>query len=234
MTIAMLLLLSFVTTGGAQAVPMDKWSPYESLNQKAALARDEPSTRALFAEIQLRTLGGPLPQSMLRRLVRAQRDFHAGKRAPITEEALAEAINGLGRQLNPDVYSGTNALQIHLLRTHYLREIKALLASPDRPQADGATDNCMSPAGAVYIGFLLLRQKLANAAWFGDPDTQNKVWMESQASPSSSAETKYQYRVRLEAEPPEETKFRLMLMDLSREDSATTKAFQQFFDALAF
>jgi hypothetical protein len=108
----MLLLLGFAATGGAQGVPMDKPSLFDSLNQKAAQAHDEPSTRALFVEIQGSTLGGPLPKSMLERLVHAQRDFQGGKRAPVTEEALAEAINKLGRKLNPEIYSGTNATQI--------------------------------------------------------------------------------------------------------------------------
>jgi hypothetical protein len=171
---------------------------------------------------------------MLKRLAHAQRDFQAGKRAPVTEEALAEAVNGLGRKLNPDIYSGTNALQIHLLRVHCMRDVKTLLASPDHPQPESAADNRLSPAGAVYIGFLLLRQKLANPAWFGDPDAQNKIWMDSKTSHPPSPQTKYQYRVTVQAEPPEETKLRLMLADLAHENSATTKAFHQFLDALAF
>ena len=234
MIFTMLLLLGSVRAGGTQAVPMEKPSVFDSLNQKATQAHDEASTRALFVEIQGNTLGAPIPKSMLKRLVRAQRDFQDGKRAPITEETLAQAINGLGRKLNPEIYSGTNALQIHLLRVHCMRDTKVLLASPDGPQPDGATDNRLSPAGAVYIGFLLLRQKLGNPAWFGDPDAQNKIWMEFQASHSSTAQTKYQYRVSVQAEPPEETKLRLMLMDLTHEKSTTAKAFQQFLDALAF
>ena len=207
-------------------------NPYEPLNQKAANSRDAVSIRDLFIDIQLRTLGHPLPESLTKRLVNVQCRFQEGKQSPVTEAALAHAINRLGHRLNPVVFSGTNELQIHLLRLHMRGDLANLLTSPVSSMPRQET---LSPPGAVYMGFLLLRQKLANRAWFGNPDEQNKIWIAAEAKRPNAADTKYQHRVTVQDEPMEETNFRLMMkIGLEDEHSMTTKAFREFLDSLGF
>jgi len=206
--------------------------PYESLSHKAETAKDDDSIRDLFVEIQRRTLGCDLAKTFLERLVRVQRRFQQGKKFVITESALADAVNALGYNLNPGLYSGTNALQIHLLRVHQSRELGTLLAAPATPESQ---QEAFTPAGAVYIGFFLLRQKLANRAWFGDPDEQNKTWISAQTRHQGPATTKSQYRLTIQPEPVEETNFRIMLKnDLPHKGSGAAHAFGEFLQSLGF
>lgn len=206
--------------------------PYESLSRKAGMAKDDAGIRDLFVEIQRRTLGCDLPKPFLKRLARGESRFQRGKRSAITESELADAVNELGHELNPTVYSGTNALQIHLLRVNMSRQLDTLLAAP--ASSEGQPES-LAPAGAVYMGFLLLRQKLANRAWFGDPVEQNKAWINAESKRSDSPTMEYQYKVTVRAEPVEETNFRLMLKNgLAEKRSETTKAFAEFLKRLGF
>jgi hypothetical protein len=199
--------------------------------QLKAGAQADHEIRDLFALIQATTLGGPLPDALTRRLERAQQQFLRGDRPAFSELTLADAINRLGCRLNAAVYTGTNELQLHLLRKGLCRNVPVLLACPETGEPDA---DALSPAGAAYIGFLLLRQKLANPAWFGNPDEQNKAWIAFEANPKKG-EQKVQYRLSVQAEPVEATEFRALLRTASsHRRSKPAKAFAKFLDELRF
>ena len=202
---------------------------YQSLDRQAGQAKDSASIRALFLQIHARTLAAPMPQSVLDRLTRAQEGFLGGTQRAVTEEAVAEAVNAMGRSLDPVTYTGTNALQVHLLRISFLPKLPLLMASASPRPANQIVSNDMSPAGAAYLGLILLRQKMTNPAWFGDPDSQNKVW--STWKPKTAAAGKPAIVVR--DERPEATNFRLMMTKgLANEGSTTTKAYHEFLNRL--
>jgi hypothetical protein len=219
--------LALTTLAKSQAVtPSKPISFNKSLDLQAGGASDSASIRSLFIEIHSRNLFGSIPQSVLDRMVRAQAGFKQGTQAPVTEAAVADAVNTMGRELDPVTFTGTNALQVRLVRINRLMSLPTLLATGSPRPPDKIVANDMSPAGAVYLGLHLLHQKLANPAWFGDPDTQNKQWLKAKAKPVSPAATANV------TEPPEMTNFRLALQGLANEGSTATKAYHHFLDAL--
>jgi hypothetical protein len=181
--------------------------------------------------IQATTIGSSLPDSFTKRFVRAQQQFLRGERAAVTSQALADAVNQLGRRLNAAVYTGTNELQLNLLRKSECPKLRVLLACP----AEGEPDpHALPPAGAVYLGFFLLRQKLTNPAWFGNPDEQNKAWNAFEAN-RPKGEQKYGYRVSVEPEPAEATEFRFLMRTAStHRHSKPAIAFEKFLDDLGY
>jgi hypothetical protein len=102
--------------------------------------------------------------------------------------------------------------------------LPTLLATGSPRPPDKMAANDMSPAGAVYLGLLLLRQKMTNPAWFGDPDAQNKQWTEADSKRQPASKV-----VNMMDEPQQQTDFRIMLQKgLSNERSPATKAYQAF------
>jgi hypothetical protein len=150
-------------------------NPYESLDLKAEAAPTENSVRALFEEIHSRTLFGTLPSSLMTRLIRAQLSYVQDGKPTVTEATVANAVNFLGPLLDNTVYSGTNARQIRLVRESFFIEIRHLLQAPNRSITDVLGDDRLSPAGGVFVAFIVLRNKLTNPAWFLDPDEQIKL-----------------------------------------------------------
>jgi len=203
---------------------------YKSLDHQSVDAKDNATIRALALEIHNRTLFGPMPQSVLERLVRAQQGFLAGHHPSVTEAAVADAVNAMGNELDPVIFTGTNALQVRLLRIGMLPSLPSLMASPSPRPSDKIVASDLSPIGGAYLGLLLLRQKLSNPAWFGDPETQNKRWAAAKPAQSGAAVNK---QIRAEDEPPEQTNLRLMLhQGFTNESSTTTKAYHHFLDSL--
>ncbi len=203
-------------------------SAYKSLDVKSEAATSRENIRALFLEIHGRTMFGPMPKTVLDRLVKTQEAFLAGTQSPVTEQAVADAVNAMGRALDPETYTGTNALQVRLLRISFLPSLPNLLSSGSSRPASKIVSNDLSPAGATYLGLLLVRQKLANSAWFGDPDIQNKKWV----SPTTRAAGRKPAAF-MRDEPAEQTKFRLSLQQgFSNEGSPETRAFHAFLDHL--
>jgi len=201
---------------------------FKSLDQQTANAKDAASIRALFLEIHNRTVFGPLPESILQKAARAQENFLKGTQPPITEEAIANAVNTMGKTLIGNDFTGTNTMQVHLLRIRRLAVLPTLLATGSPRPADKIVANDMSPAGAVYLGLLLLRQKVANPAWFGDPDAQNKQLLSAQFKAVPRGKV-----IRVKDEPDEQATFRMMLQrGLADEGSSTTKAYHSFMDNL--
>jgi hypothetical protein len=120
-------------------------------------------------------------------MVRAELSFQAGTHPAITEEALADAVNALGTKLGARRYTGTNAMQIRLLRVNFMAELQHLVRSY-APRADKSlVGPDMSPTGALWVGFTLLRQKLTNPAWYGNPDQQNRIALTASRRSSKSA-----------------------------------------------
>jgi len=226
--LALVLMPILTILAGAQAVTIQRsHSFYQSLDRQSAEAKDTATIRTLMLEIHNRNLFGPMPQSVLERMIRAQAGFTKGKHAPVTETAVANAVNSMGRALDPVTFTGTNALQVRLLRIGLLPSFPNLLATGSPRPPDKIVANDLSPAGAIYLGLLLLRQKLANPAWFGDPDTQNQLWL------SAKPKTPNAGSILRDEEPPEQTNFRLALQKgFINEGSSTTKAYHHFLDAL--
>lgn len=199
---------------------------HKSLDLQAK-ANTPASISSLLADIHGRTLSGPLPQSVLDRMVHAQAGFMNRTQAPVTEAEVANAVNVMGKALDPVTFTGTNALQVRLLRISMLPSLPTLLAGGSPRPRDQIVAYDLSPAGAVYLGLLLIHQKLANPVWFGDPDVQNKRWV------SAARAAAHAPRAYLREEPPEQTNFRMMMKKgLASEGSTTTKAYHQFLNAL--
>ncbi|HME06996.1 MAG TPA: hypothetical protein VKG25_08095, partial [Bryobacteraceae bacterium] len=136
-------------------------NPYSELDKEAQNAVDTSSATLLFEDIYSRTLGGALPPSLMQRMVGAHLAFLQQKHAPVQLADVASAVNRIGTgvdvALGTQRFTGTNATQVRLLRASFYGELTHLLAFPtglsNRPeQAE------LSPAGAVYMTFLLLRQ----------------------------------------------------------------------------
>jgi len=208
--------------------PINPRSFHKSLDLQAK-ANTPASIRSLLVEIHSRTLSGPVPQSVLDRMARAQAGFMNRTQAPVTEADVANAVNVMGKALDPVTFTGTNALQVRLLRISMLPSLPTLMAGGSPRPRDQIVAYDLSPAGAIYLGLLLIHQKLANPAWFGDPDVQNKQWV----SAARSSAAAHGPRAYLREEPPEQTNFRMMFQKgLASEGSSTTKAYHQFLDAL--
>ncbi len=175
--IGRLLALATVTAACCNyAAAQSMRNPYESLDVKAQQATSESSCRALFQEIHGRTLFGTLPNSVMARLIRAQLGFVQSGHPTTTESAVADAVNFFGPLLDSAVYTGTNATQIRLLRLSFFFEVRHLLQAANRSAMEPLGDSILSPAGGMFLASLLLRNKLTNPAWYGDPDAQNKVF----------------------------------------------------------
>jgi hypothetical protein len=222
----------FLTLPAVAQIPTTNTSSsfYGPLDNKARYAKDNATIRELFQEIHDLTLFGPLPPSIHERLVRSQRSFLEGKQAPVTEGAVADAVNFLGRELDAATFTRTNAEQVRLLRIGMFLKLHSLLVSPTPPPPSNIVGNDLSPAGGVFLACLLLRQKLGNPAWFGDANAQNKQWLttvpKQSDTPASSTLT-------MREEAPELHNLRLTLTTgLADERSKTTQAFHHFFDTL--
>lgn len=168
-------------------------NPCQSLDDRARAARDHGAVRALTQEIIGRVLFAPLPTPLVERIIRAELTFKEGQSVAVTEGALAGAVNQLGRALGGALYTGTNALQIRLLRVAMFPDLPHLLNSPTPPPSTSLVGPDLSPAGATYLGFLLLRQKLTNPAWFGSPDEQNEAWVDHRARQTRVARSRQRF-----------------------------------------
>lgn len=213
----------------AQSLPVN---PYQHLDDAARVAHDAPTVGLLIDDIYGTALFGRLSPRLTERIVRAELSFQGGAHPAITEKALADAVNALGTQLGTGRYTGTNALQIRLLRVDFMAELPHLIRSY-APRADKSlVGSDMSPCGAVWVGFLILRQKLTNPAWYGDPDQQNKTWLAASRPTQSSTSS---YRSSTGPEPPEVTALANALTNgLAMEGSPVTSAFHNFLDIAGF
>jgi hypothetical protein len=172
---ACLLGLGVYGSAGAQSKALKGWDSYKLVDEKAIAAKDEVSVRALSEAV----VGGAAlmrtSSSFRERIARAQLAFQRGQHESITESALADAINYLGKALGGAIFTGTNRLQVHIFRVALFASLPNLLASrTPAPEGMICCGPDLSPAGAAYLGLLLLSQKLVNPAWFGNPDEQNR------------------------------------------------------------
>src|SRR5437870_2239218 len=102
MILRVFLCLNMTLPAQPQIMNVQRPDPFfDSLNRQAN-AKDDTGIAALFRDIHARTITGPLPQSVLARLVRAQKAFLEGK-APVTEAAVADGVNAMGRELNSTI-----------------------------------------------------------------------------------------------------------------------------------
>lgn len=223
-------LLVMAPLARPQTVTLSHSDPFHQSLDLQAKANTDASIGQLFTEIHRRNLPGQAPATILDRMVRAQAGFINGTQAPVTEAEVANAVNVMGRVLDPETFTGTNERQVRLLRVAMLRFLPTLLAGGSPRPQNKMVANDFSPAGAVFVGLLLLHQKLANPAWFGDPDVQNKLW----ASARRTQQAPQGPQSHLRTESAVETNFRLMFQTgLGNENSSVTKAYHQFLDALS-
>src|SRR5258708_7514540 len=118
-----ILLGTVGITTRAQSLPMN---PYQSFDDAARVAHDAQSVNRLVGLIYGSALFGRLSPQLTDRIVRAELSFQRAVHPAITENALADAVNALGTQLGPGRYTGTNALQIRLLRVDLMAELPHL------------------------------------------------------------------------------------------------------------
>jgi hypothetical protein len=71
-------------------------TPYETLDELASHANDETSTTRLFNQLLSMVSYGNIPQSLKDCLNRAEISFISGRHTPITEAAVANAVNYVG------------------------------------------------------------------------------------------------------------------------------------------
>ena len=91
----------------------------------------------------------------------------------------------------------------------------------------------MKQNGGSHIALLVLRQKLTNPNWYGDPDTQNQKVLSH--IPDPKTQTRYTDRLSVEAEPQlSVTVRRKLARDFQNENSATVVAFHRFLDLAGF
>jgi hypothetical protein len=167
---------------------------------------------------------------MLDRLVRAQLKFINGAEVKVTEASISSAVNMLGSALDKKSYSFTNERQVRLLRVSLFPELKYLLQSPTAPPPNQLVSSDLSPAGGMFLACLLLRQKLTNPAWFGDPDEQNQRWM-SPSKPDRNAPTGHSLHIRPLSQH-EANLIAVLTTGLSNDSSQTASDFNRFFDEL--
>jgi hypothetical protein len=207
-------------------------NPYQHIDDLARNPRDYATIQALYEQITATTLFGPYPESISSRLYRNEMNHGGTTSSPITEKSIADAANYLGRYLGGSSYTGTNELQVRLLRVAMYRDLPHLLKSPTPPENKDVVGPDMTPAGGAYIALLLLRQKLTNPNWFGDPDAQNQLMLhppnpQTQAKPFSS--------LRVSQEPALSVAVRQKLArGLKSDNNAMTAAFHRFLDMAGF
>lgn len=220
------LLLGILVAGFHSMHGQTTANIYQSLDDAAKIATTRDAAQALSTEIVIRTLFGPLPQSFHSRVVEAELDHIAGRHSGIGEASIARAVDKLGITLGGTLYTGTNELQVHLLRVLLFRDIPNLLKSPGALVEDGVTTPEMSPMGAAFLGLLLLRQKLTNPVWFGNPDDQNRAWLGNQRPQGLRVQP---------AQPHEVTVLiNALTKGLLNETSPVTAAFYKFLDDAGF
>jgi hypothetical protein len=234
---ACLLGLSMYGSAGAQSKALKGWDSYKLVDEKAIAAKDEVSVRALSEAV----VGGAAlmrtPSSFRERIARAQLAFQRGQHESITESALADAINYLGKALGGAIFTGTNRLQVHIFRVALFASLPNLLASrTPAPEGMICWGPDLSPAGAAYVGISLLSQKLVNPTWFGDPDEQNRRFASWSPPPPGSYQYKDTVRGTPLAVPPKVQKLvsRLEAASMEDETSRTTARFHEFLDRAGF
>ncbi len=108
-------------------------NPYQHVDDLARNAHDYPTVEALYQKIIGTTFFGLFPDSITSRMYRTEL-AHAGvMSSPITEKSVADAVNYLGQYLGGSGYTGTNELQVHLLRVAMYRNVPHLMKSPTPP-----------------------------------------------------------------------------------------------------
>jgi hypothetical protein len=214
----------------AEALHMS--NPYKSLDDRARDAKTFQSTQALVREIYARTLfGGELAPSLLLRVTRSEECTTSC--LGITENDVTAAVNMLGKELDPTNYTGTNVQQVRLLRVAMFGDLPHLLKSPTRPPDGKIIGSDMTPAGAFFLALTLLRQKISNPAWFGDPDKQNTEWVTRPRTTLNKEHNQVYSRVRVESELPRVTKIRQALVTgLANDRSPLASVFNRFLDVL--
>jgi hypothetical protein len=111
------------------------------------------------------------------------------------------------------------------------RDLPHLLKSPTPPANQDLVGQEMTPAGGAYIALLLLRQKLTNPNWFGDPDAQNQFVLSHPPNPQQRArDTLSVYH-----EPALAAAVRQKIArDFRKDNNATVSAFHHFLDIAGF
>jgi hypothetical protein len=174
----------------------------------------------------------PNPYQHIDDLSRNPRDYATIQALYEQITAIADAANYLGRYLGGSSYTGTNELQVRLLHDAMYRDLPHLLKSPTPPENKDLVGPDMTPGGGAYIALLLLRQKLTNPNWFGDPDAHNQLMLhppnpQTQAKPFSS--------LRVSQEPALSVAVRQKLArGLKSDNNAMTAAFHRFLDIAGF
>lgn len=207
---------------------------YQNLDDLARDAHDPASVQSLNqAIVGSYAMFGPVPESsLLPRMDRTELGYMGGRESKVTEASVANAINYLGRQLAGSSYTGTNELQVHLLRVDMYRNLPHLLQSPTPHSAKKLVGPDMTPAGGAFIALFLLSQKLTNSDWFGDPDTQNKKWLAWVPDPNARIVS---YISPSTPDPPVAVAVRHKLeRGLQSENSSTTRGFHRFLDIVGF
>jgi len=233
---ACLLGLGMYDSAGAQSKALKGWDSYKLVDEKAIAAKDEVSVRALSEAV----VGAGLMRttsSFRERIARAQLAFQRGQHESITESALADAINYLGKALGGAIYTGTNCLQVHFIRVALFASLPNLLAS--RTPAPEGVICCgpdLSPAGAAYVGIGLLSQKLVNPTWFGNPDEQNRRAASWSPPPPGTYKIVDVPWGTAPPVPPKVEKLigRLEAPSMEDERSRTTARFHEFLDRAGF
>ncbi len=218
------MITSLTVPGCAQLI-----NPYHSLDESSRNAVDGPSIQRLFQLIYGTTFFGELPSAMITRLTRAQQQAMRDPNGSVNEAGVADAINMLGSKLGHGSFTPTNATQVRLLRVSLYPDLPQLLRSPIAPPTDSIVGSDLSPAGGVFLSFLLLRQKLVNPYWVGDPDEQNARWIKKDRPSISRAQTS----LRITPMSPNEFQLEMMIAkELKDGRGKTIAAFNRFFDLL--
>jgi hypothetical protein len=206
-------------------------NPYQHIDDLSRNARDYASVEALFHQITESTFFGPYPDSISSRMCRMELNHIGVESSRITERSVADAVNYMGKYLGGSSYTGTNALQVHLLRIAMYPDLPHLLKSPTPHDPQKLVGPDLTPAGGAYIALLVLRQKLTNPNWFGDPDAQNQVVLSYTPDPQSQTSNV----LRVEKEPALSITVRQKLArDLKSDSNGTVVAFQHFLDLAGF
>lgn len=208
-------------------------NPYQHVDDLSRNVHDEATVQALYQKIIGTTFFGPFPDSITSRMYRTELARAGVTSSPITEKSVADAVNYLGQYLGGSNYTGTNELQVHLLRIAMYRDIPHLLKSPTPPDHQKLVGPDMTPAGGAYIALLLLRQKLTNPEWFGDPDAQNQLALSYHVDPQAQARDSIATQVYKEPALSVAVR-RKMDRDFKGNGNATISAFHRFLDLVGF
>jgi hypothetical protein len=123
----------------------------------------------------LNQLPAPAASSLKNKFAMAERAYWAGQRSGVTEQNIADALNGLATAFALPDYAQTTARQVRKLRFYFMTQWSPGFLGMGvvvHKSAEGATaiPNTMSPLEALHIALTMIDQKFVNPEYQRTPE----------------------------------------------------------------